>query len=152
MAEDLEGITNKLTVRENDVLAVVHPKIAQSIHDGIELITKDEPFVQTSDVRIRPYEGRYMVIDSINTDSAIPISTDESGKPTNKYPNKLSSEMIYGFFGEIGYVDLIQQKGFPKLIGIVHIPRRLVYLIGAAKGDEGIENFYNEFCNETEGN
>ena len=59
--------------------------------------------------------------------------------------------MICGYFGEIGYVDLIQQKESPRLIGIVHIPRRLVYLVGTLEGDEGLERFYQKFCRETEG-
>lgn len=150
MTEDLESITNKLTIKENDVLAVVHPRIAQAVHDGIELITTREPSLMGPEVKEQKME-KYMYVDRPNEEALIPISTDGSGNPTNKYPNRLASEMIYGYFGEIGYVDMIQQRGSPRLIGIVHIPRRLVYFIGAMEGDEGLETFYKEFCKETKG-
>ncbi len=148
---DLESIANKLTVREGDVVAVVHPTIAQAVHDGIRLATTGDPTIMNPEVKPKPYEGRYMVVDVPDTESLIPVSTDEHGKPTSEYPNRLAGEMVLGYFGEIGYVDMIQQRGSPRLIGIVHIPRRLVYLIGAIKGDEGLERFYEEFCRETEG-
>ena len=40
MADDLES---KLILRENDVLAVVHPRVAQAVHDGIRLATTSDP-------------------------------------------------------------------------------------------------------------
>jgi len=151
MAEDLESITDKLTVREDDVLAVVHPRIAQVVHDGITLVTSDKPMISGPEVKARPYEGRYMFSDSPQEESLIPVSTNQDGRPTKEYPNTLASEMVYGFFGGMGYVDLIQQRGSPRLIGIVHVPRKLVYLIGALEGDNGLEEFYKQFCMETEG-
>lgn len=92
-----------------------------------------------------------MIARQPDRDSLIPVSTDDSGKPTSKFPNRLASEMLYGFFGEFGYVDIIQQRGSPRLVGIVHIPKKLVYLIGALEGDQGLERFYQEFCREQEG-
>ena len=148
MANDLES---KLILRENDVLAVVNPRVAQVVHDGIRLATTSDPSLMGPEVKPKLYEGKYMVVDIPEDESLIPVSTDQSGNPTSKYPNRLASEMVYGFFGEIGYVDMVQQRGSPRLIGIVHIPRRLVYLIGAMKGDGGLERFYKEFCMEQEG-
>lgn len=151
MVDNLESIVNKLSVQDGEVLAVIHPKIAQAVHDGIRLATTGDPSLMGPEVKPRLYEEKYMVVDHPDEESLIPVSTDVSGKPTNKYPNRLAGEMIYGFFGEIGYVDMIQQRGSPRLIGIVHVPRRLVYLIGAMEGDIGLERFYKEFCKETEG-
>ena len=148
MANDLES---KLILRENDVLAVVNPRVVQVVHDGIRLATTSDPSLMGPEVKPKLYEGKYMVVDIPEDESLIPVSTDQSGNPTSKYPNRLASEMVYGFFGEIGYVDMVQQRGSPRLIGIVHIPRRLVYLIGAMKGDGGLERFYKEFCMEQEG-
>lgn len=151
MAENPGNIEDKLILRENDVLAVVNPGIASTLHDGIRLLTTSKPALSGPDVKARPYEGKYMVVDSPEHESLIPVSTDDAGNPTAKYPNTLASEMMYGFFGEIGYVDLIQQRGTPRLIGIVHVPRKLVYFIGALQGDSGLEDFYKTFCKETEG-
>ena len=56
MTDDLESITNKLTVRGHDVVAVVHSRIAQALHAGITLTTTKEPLLQNPSERGRSYE------------------------------------------------------------------------------------------------
>jgi len=116
MNPGLEGIPNILTIQEGEVVALINPLIADFLHRGIVLETIGEPLITTASVETRVMEMKYAVTDAPDEATVIPTSTDATGKLTRMYPNKLSSEMILGFFGEIGYVDMIQQKGSPRLI------------------------------------
>ena len=145
---ELSDIVDKLRTPEGEVIATLHPDIANFIHSNIHLdIPGDvhEEMVDTGGVETRVMDGKYQFKD-------VPAKEDYSVTSTNPADKNVRiSEMYHGFFGEIGYVDMIIQNGRPKLVGVVHMPRRILPLVEFAVGERGLEQFYKEFARETQG-
>lgn len=145
---ELSDIVDKLSVPDDETIAVVHPDVANIIHKNFRLgepAEFDKAMIETSRVPTRVMEGRYPFKDKPHEYTYSVRSTNPEDK------NVRLSNMLYGIFGEIGYVDMIIQNGRPQLVGIVHMPRRILPLVEFAVGESGLEQFFNDFARETEG-
>ena len=150
MTEDLGAIVNKLTLPEGETVALVHPELANAIYKGLRLIVQDKPTITTEGVHIRIMEGKYRVSDVPELDSINPFSIDNQGDRIENQ-NVHLGQMYYGHFGETSYVEMIMQRGKPKLVGIVHFPQKIIPLVEILTDEKEFKEFYKDFFSESQG-
>lgn len=133
--EDLAAIVNKLTVPEGEVVAIVHPDIANAIYRAWKYKSTGE---------IIKDDSRFVPDKSTHTDRVNSILAKNNIKVGNTY---------MGMYGAIGEIELTMAGGDPSLVGVVHVPKPIfpiVELFGG--GPEALKDFYKDFFKQTEGN
>ncbi len=137
MSNKFDSIENKLTVNGGEVVAVVHPDIAKAIHDS------------------RTYKGKiggtlsYLVGEEWALTSK---GIEKTEGPDSRDGSVKVGKTYLGLYGSIGEVDLFKPyAGIVSLVGVVHIPKQILPLIGVFKDEKGVTEFYESFFKQTEG-
>lgn len=149
---ELSALEQKLILPDNEVVAVVHPAIAQAIHASLI-------YWDTRDREKGRHEGNeddYLLDPAkIRQDRAKKTAGPDYYGPffdikkiNNCYGTKVGSTFL-GLYGVIGEVDLVPDS---ELVGVAHIPKEVFQIVEAYQKQDNLARFYREFFRQTEGN
>ena len=138
----IEHLEQMLVVPEGQVVAIVHPQVAEAIYEGMNYL--------------KPENGGETQRPLFLGGNSISIQKNQDGKTIMRQNpgTLLAGETVLGVYGAVGQVYVTRTHNDATLSGAVYIPRRVLQMAQLALDDDGLyaELLKNIGREEVEGN